>query len=526
MDEGVGPTATNEYRSIIGTLSDVNTSNGLGVPQWVAGHSSTSKTAVQFDGKGAALATDPGELAGLSNSATVTFWIKTTQKQSTDAAQFGGTDIGWNRPSVLGSEQNGAVNDAQWGWLDNNGRLAINVGDTAGAKSTTVVADGTWHYVAMTRNATTGQTELYVDGALESTVTANGLKGAITNVFGIGYTNGVNNDFSRNITNDKYLNGAIDDLRIYSSVLTAEQVQSIRRVETDHHDIAIANDGSALKLAVTAAAYDSVTISGLLTGWVVSDGTHAATSTGTTNGIDISTWDLSAPLTITGVGATQSALLDIVATKGVHLAEQSISVVSVSNSYEGTAANNTFAGTANSDMVFGYDGDDNLSGAAGDDRLVGGSGADTLNGGIGADILEGGAGNDNLTGGTGADVFVWKLADRGTTVAPAVDTVTDFDPLSRAAGGDSLNLRDLLVGETTGTALGQDNLGKYLHFEKTGASETTLHVSTSGGFTSGYATGVEDQKIILQGADLTANGTLSDQAIIQDLLTKGKLITD
>ena len=34
------------------------------------------------------------------------------------------------------------------------------------------------------------------------------------------------------------------------------------------------------------------------------------------------------------------------------------------------------------------------------------------------------------------------------------------------------------------------------------------------------------QKIVLTGVDLTANSTLNDQAIIQDLLTKGKLITD
>jgi hypothetical protein len=31
---------------------------------------------------------------------------------------------------------------------------------------------------------------------------------------------------------------------------------------------------------------------------------------------------------------------------------------------------------------------------------------------------------------------------------------------------------------------------------------------------------------VLTGVDLTSNSTLNDQAIIQDLLTKGKLITD
>jgi hypothetical protein len=31
---------------------------------------------------------------------------------------------------------------------------------------------------------------------------------------------------------------------------------------------------------------------------------------------------------------------------------------------------------------------------------------------------------------------------------------------------------------------------------------------------------------VLSGVDLTSNGTLNDTQIIQDLLTKGKLITD
>ncbi|MGC1174446.1 tandem-95 repeat protein [Polaromonas sp.] len=536
FDEGFGVPAVNELRDIKGTLSDANTTNGNALPTWVTGHAGTAGTALQFDGKGASLAVDPVELTPITNSATVSFWIKTTQNSTTDAAQFGGTDIGWNRPSVIGSEQNGAVNDAQWGWIDNNGRIGLNVGNTTGAKSTTVISDDTWHFVAMTRNSVTGQTQIWVDGVLEGTVTAGGLSGTITNVFGIGFTNGVNADFSRRIDNDKYLNATVDDLRIYDTVLTTEQVRSVWMVETNHHDVAIANDGGTFKLDVTARAFDTLAVNGLLTGWTINDGAggHSATvTTGTTQSIDISTWDLSNPLTVSGVGTTQSALIDISATKGVHSVDQMISLVSATNAYEGTAANNTPTLTTSSDFVYGGDGIDTLNGGTGDDRLVGGTGTDTINGGDGRDLIIGGQGADALTGGLGADIFRWELNDGGTAGVPVTDTITDFNTSTRAAGGDVLDLRDLLVGETAGTLLGQDNLANYLHFEKSGA-DTIVHISTTGGFASdphtvgapsGIVTGAEDQRIVLSGIDMIGAYT-TDQQVIQDLLTKGKLNTD
>jgi len=136
------------------------------------------------------------------------------------------------------------------------------------------------------------------------------------------------------------------------------------------------------------------------------------------------------------------------------------------------------------------------------------------------DRLAGGAGNDTLTGGLGADVFVWKLGDQGSTGIPAVDRVTDFNSL---ANGDKLDLRDLLQGENH--TMGTGNLANFLHFEKSG-DDTIVHVSSSGGFSSGYNAGNENQTIILQGADLSAGGLTTDQLVIQDLLNKGKLQTD
>lgn len=207
---------------------------------------------------------------------------------------------------------------------------------------------------------------------------------------------------------------------------------------------------------------------------------------------------------------------------------------------QGGAGSDTLDGGADDDVLSGGTGDDSLSGGTGDDVMRGDAGSDTLVGGSGDDRLEGGADNDTLTGGDGvdtlaggagddllsggllSDTFEWTLADPGARGAPAVDTVTDFDVAARASGGDVLDLRDLLSGENHNTATG--NLANFLHFEKSG-SDTKVHVSSTGGFGGGFTAGAEDQTVILQGVDLIGVST-TDQQIIQDLLTKGKLITD
>ena len=174
----------------------------------------------------------------------------------------------------------------------------------------------------------------------------------------------------------------------------------------------------------------------------------------------------------------------------------------------------------------GTDGNDHITGSDGKDEIYGGAGNDVIIGGSGSSLISGGAGNDTLTGGLGSDTFKWSLGDAGTTGKPAVDAITDFDKAAAISGGDVLDLRDLLQGEShTGTSAG--NLGSYLHFEKSG-SDTVVHISSNGGYTGGsFNAGATDQKIVLQGVDLTNSGALNtDAQIIQDLLTKGKLSAD
>ena len=185
-------------------------------------------------------------------------------------------------------------------------------------------------------------------------------------------------------------------------------------------------------------------------------------------------------------------------------------------------------------------GDDTLTGSAARDVLIGGQGKDTLNGGDGDDLLRGGAGNDQLTGGSGHDVFRWSLGDAGTAGTPARDVITDFDNTPHS--GDVLDLRDLLVGESHAansvslpSSIGlnnaltvtphEGNLANYLHFSAVGGN-TVIEISSTGGFTGGsYTPAAVDQVITLTGLNLVG-GFSNDHQVINDLLQRGKLVTD
>jgi len=132
----------------------------------------------------------------------------------------------------------------------------------------------------------------------------------------------------------------------------------------------------------------------------------------------------------------------------------------------GNSSDDVLVGSNGNDYMIGGDGNDNLSGLLGNDALFGGWGNDTLVGGDGNNTLTGGHGNDVLTGGIGSDVFAWTFNDGGAHGTPAVDTITDFDTRPPAAGGDIIDLRDLLAGEKTST------LENYLEFTFSGSGST------------------------------------------------------
>jgi len=156
----------------------------------------------------------------------------------------------YQAPGVTGVESNGDGDDVFWGWLDADGNIGVQAGDQAGAQSTTAVNDGSWHHVVLTRDAASGDVQVYVDGTLEDSATSR--QGTIGTTFSsigrIEDTGGT----------PAYFDGRLEDVQVYDSVLSAGEVGTLTGVTdggltTGSKSFASAVDPSGLTLQNVSA---------------------------------------------------------------------------------------------------------------------------------------------------------------------------------------------------------------------------------------------------------------------------------
>ncbi len=173
--------------------------------------------------------------------------------------------------------------------------------------------------------------------------------------------------------------------------------------------------------------------------------------------------------------------------------------------------NNNNSGDDTEILVEGI-GDDILFDIADDDTFVGDQDLDDSRSDAGDDsLIDSG---DSPPGGTGIDIFVLEAGDGGGGGTPAVDTIADF---TVGVGGDVLDLSGMLQSKDLAT------LNNYMKFSYDGVSgDTTIIVDTAGDTENFENT----RQIVLAGVDLTANGTLNDPQILDNLLDNGNLIID
>ncbi|MGC1376374.1 MAG: LamG-like jellyroll fold domain-containing protein, partial [Anaerolineales bacterium] len=164
--------------------------------------------AVNLNGTSSQYVTLPsGVVANLGNY-TVTAWVKLTAVST------------WARLFDFGNDTNTYMFFAPSS--GSNARFAITNsgnGSEQQLNRSSVLTTGAWIHIAITRNGNTGT--LYVNGASVATNTSMTLSPA-----SLGAT--VNNWIGRSqFSGDPYLNGAIDEFRIYNRALSAAEISTL-----------------------------------------------------------------------------------------------------------------------------------------------------------------------------------------------------------------------------------------------------------------------------------------------------------
>jgi hypothetical protein len=142
---------------------------------------------------------------------TVAMWVKTIDTAGSAGAQW------WNGKGLVDGEVGGG---ADWGTAIVNGKFVIGIGSGGGdttIASSVNINDGTWHHVAATRNHTNGAVAVYVDGTLRGTGTGATGSRTFPPSLRIGSLQ----------TGNNFLNGTLDDVRLYDRILTAGEIATL-----------------------------------------------------------------------------------------------------------------------------------------------------------------------------------------------------------------------------------------------------------------------------------------------------------
>jgi hypothetical protein len=231
------------------TATDSSGNNRTATLTGGAGWTSSAKIgayALNLSGSGQ-YAQASGAAVNTSNSFTATAWVRLNSLSGYQTV----LSIDGNNVSGFFLQLSGA-----------NGRFVFNrlASDSTAAASTVAVATaapvtGTWYHVAGVYNKSANTIALYVNGVLQQSVTYTPKWRAMGNTaIGRGRFNAGNVDF---------LNGSIDDARLYASALTAAQVLALYNAGAATPDFTLSASPTSGSVAQGSAGVLTVNISRL-----------------------------------------------------------------------------------------------------------------------------------------------------------------------------------------------------------------------------------------------------------------------
>ena len=148
-----------------------------------------------------------------NGSFSLAAWINTTSHSGN-----GGSGNFWNGFGVVDTEQGGS---GDFGLVVKDGSAGFGCGNNTtiwSSPGSYPVTDGDWHYILATRNASTGEIILYVDGYQAAQNSTSGGTNALTDTSTI--------RIGRTYSGARYYNGKIAEVHIYNDVLTSTEVST------------------------------------------------------------------------------------------------------------------------------------------------------------------------------------------------------------------------------------------------------------------------------------------------------------
>ena len=150
----------------------------------------------------------------VSDDFTIEFWMKTTQTGASGPYWYYGRGI-------IDAESPGGANDFGIALVAN--KLAFGTGNPDFTiVSNTIMNDGIWKHVAVTRTKSSGALKIYINGVLDNS----GSSGNVSSL-----TAPTDIKIGKIQTSTNYFNGTLDDIRIWNFVRTQTEIQSSMNTE-------------------------------------------------------------------------------------------------------------------------------------------------------------------------------------------------------------------------------------------------------------------------------------------------------
>ena len=164
----------------------------------------------------------------LAGDFSLAFWIKTTQNDGNENGDAFAGD------GIVAADVPGTAYDLVPAALD-GGEIGFNTGGIYGddtINTTTDINDGNYHHVVITREEATGEKQIYIDGQLNNTDLATMNPLSDPRMVAIGCAIDASQTDPNSIYADprQFFQGQLDDLQLYSGVLTSNQVAQLYTV--------------------------------------------------------------------------------------------------------------------------------------------------------------------------------------------------------------------------------------------------------------------------------------------------------